>query len=114
MLLSLLVGSLKGGEGGGGGEEGGKGRGGEGGKGGKGSRGGLPGELVRVMRMVSRLVREKFGEASEQTFLCGFFFLRFVCPAIATPFLFGIKVSPFLSKVKYLLSICISRELDPT
>ena len=71
MLLSLLVGSVE----------------------------KVPTELLKVMGMVSRLVREKFGEASEQTFLCGFFFLRFVCPAIATPLKFGIKVSPFLSKV---------------
>jgi hypothetical protein len=45
----------------------------------------IPDEIKFVMKNVSRIVQEKFGVQTQRTFIVGYFFLRYLCPALAIP-----------------------------
>ena len=65
----------------------------------------IPTEILEVGQSISRTVRDKFGQSSGDTFLCGYFFLRFLCPALASPAsTIHLEVSPNVQKFCILLS----------
>ena len=53
---------------------------------------------------LSGRVVHKFGNGSQRTFLVGYFFVRFLCPALAMPVLLGIETSKSLQKLMILMS----------
>jgi hypothetical protein len=70
-----------------------------------GSRSDVPEALKYITTIVSKLVGNKFGLQSQKTFVIGYFFLRFLCPALALPqTTFGNAVSPQTQKVCVLMS----------
>jgi hypothetical protein len=65
----------------------------------------IPQEILEVAQSISRTVSDKFGERSGDTFLCGYFFLRFLCPSLASPTsTIRLDVSPNVQKFCILLS----------
>jgi hypothetical protein len=45
----------------------------------------IPSEIKFVTSIVSKFVEEKFGSDARKDFVAGYFFLRFLCPALAVP-----------------------------
>ena len=45
----------------------------------------IPKEIVDVTQSIAQTVGDKFGQRSGDTFVSGYFFLRFLCPSLATP-----------------------------
>ncbi len=45
----------------------------------------IPAEILEVGQSVTRIVDDKFGREGGDAFLCGYFFLRFLCPSLASP-----------------------------
>ncbi len=44
----------------------------------------IPLEILQIAQSISLTVADKFGQQSGDTFLCGYFFLRFLCPSLAS------------------------------
>jgi hypothetical protein len=66
-------------------------------------------ELSQHMRQVildiSQRIAERYGNEARHTFVVGFFFLRFVCPALAMPNkYFDIEISPEMQKFCVVMS----------
>jgi hypothetical protein len=65
----------------------------------------LPLEVLEVAQSIATTVSERFGRRSGNTIVCGYFFLRFLCPCLASPTSFvQIDVAPNVQKFCILLS----------
>jgi hypothetical protein len=64
----------------------------------------VPHEIKLVISTITPMVSIKFGEKSKRTFVVGYFFLRFLCPALALPNIFGMTVSDQMKEFCILAS----------
>jgi hypothetical protein len=58
------------------------------------SHGALPKEIKQVLKHVNREVEEKFNEQAAHKAVGGFLFLRFLCPALMAPQVYGLLKDP--------------------
>lgn len=65
----------------------------------------VPPQIKNVIQSIANEVGTKFGTEHQNTFVIGYFFLRYICPALAIPYVyFDINVPPKLKKICLLMS----------
>ena len=69
----------------------------------------IPKEIKAVCSQLLDLVINKFGEESCSTFLAGYFFARFFCPALAMPESIDLKMSSESKRLSLLFSSLLQR-----